>query len=77
MERWLSAQPGGGSDEGDSQAVFEAYVEAGGNVIDTADVYSDGRCEEMLGGFITGRGLKNQLGVATKAGFPGWRAGPE
>ena len=67
-----------GSDEGGLQAVFEAYVEAGGNFIDTADVYSGGCCEEMLGGFITGRGLRDQLVMATKAGFsssPGPHAG--
>ena len=41
-----------GSDEEGSQAVFDAYMDAGGNFIDTVDVYSGGRCEEMLGGFI-------------------------
>jgi len=67
-----------GSDEAGSQAVFDAYVEAGGNFIDTADVYSGGRCEEMLGGFIAGRDLRDRLVVATKAGFssgPGPQAG--
>ncbi len=58
-----------GSDEEGSRAVFEAYVEAGGNFIDTANVYSGGRCEEMLGGWIAERGLRDQLVVATKAGF--------
>ncbi len=58
-----------GSGEDGSRAVFNAYVEAGGNFIDTADVYSGGRSEEMLGGFIAGRGLRDQLVVATKAGF--------
>lgn len=58
-----------GSDEAASRAVFDAYVGAGGNHVDTADVYSGGRSEEMLGGFIAGRGLRDQIVVATKAGF--------
>ena len=58
-----------GSSEKGSRAVFDAYVEAGGNFVDTADVYSGGRSEEMLGRFIAERGLRNQMIVATKAGF--------
>ena len=60
--RWGMGQEG-------SKAVFDAYVEAGGNFVDTADVYSGGRSEEMLGDFIAERGLRDQLVVATKAGF--------
>jgi aryl-alcohol dehydrogenase-like predicted oxidoreductase len=58
-----------GSGEQESQAVFDAYVNAGGNFIDTADVYSSGRSEEMLGGFISERKLRDQIVLATKAGF--------
>jgi aryl-alcohol dehydrogenase-like predicted oxidoreductase len=58
-----------GSGEDGSRAVFNAYVEAGGNFVDTADVYSSGRSEEMLGGFIAERGLRDRVVVATKAGF--------
>ena len=58
-----------GSNEDGSRAVFDAYVDAGGNLIDTADVYSGGRSEEMLGGFIAERGLRDQVVIATKAGF--------
>lgn len=58
-----------GSGEDGSRAVFNAYVEAGGNFVDTADVYSGGRSEAMLGGFIAERGLRDQVVVATKAGF--------
>ena len=58
-----------GSGEGGSRAVFNAYVEAGGNFVDTADVYGGGRSETMLGGFIAERGLRDQIVVATKAGF--------
>jgi aryl-alcohol dehydrogenase-like predicted oxidoreductase len=58
-----------GSGQESSRAVFNAYVEAGGNFVDTADVYSSGRSEEMLGEFIAQRGLRDQIVVATKAGF--------
>ena len=58
-----------GMDESGSSAVFDAYVEAGGNFVDTADVYAGGRSEQMLGGFIAGRKLRDQIVVATKAGF--------
>ena len=61
-ERW-------GSDVAGSRAVFDAYVEAGGNFIDTADVYASGRSEAMLGDFIAERGLRDRLVLATKAGF--------
>lgn len=58
-----------GTREAASRAVFNAYVEAGGNFIDTADVYSGGRSEEMVGAFLAERGLRDQIVVATKAGF--------
>ena len=50
-------------------AVFDAYVEAGGNMVDTADVYASGRSEEMLGAMISERGLRDRMVVATKSGF--------
>ena len=58
-----------GSGEDASRAVFHAYVEAGGNFVDTADVYANGRSEEMLGGFVADRGLRDRIVIATKTGF--------
>lgn len=58
-----------GLDTAGSKAVFDAYVEAGGNAVDTADVYSNGRSEEMLGSFIAERGLRDEIVLATKSGF--------
>ena len=58
-----------GLDEAGSRAVFNAYVELGGNFVDTADVYAGGRSEEMLGRFIAERRLRDQIVLATKAGF--------
>jgi aryl-alcohol dehydrogenase-like predicted oxidoreductase len=58
-----------GSDAATSRAVFDAYTAAGGNFIDTADVYSGGRSEEMLGTFLAESGLRDKLVIATKSGF--------
>jgi len=59
-----------GADETTSRAIFDAYVEAGGNFADTADVYSGGQSEEMLGRFIAERGNRDRMVIATKSGFP-------
>ncbi len=59
-----------GADEAASRAIFDAYVDAGGNFVDTADVYSGGESEAMLGRFIADRGLRERLVIATKSGFP-------
>lgn len=58
-----------GSGEEDSRAVFNAYVDAGGNFVDTADVYSAGLGEEMLGRFIIERSLRDSIVLSTKSGF--------
>ena len=58
-----------GTDEQTSAAVFDAYVGAGGNSVDTAQVYSGGRSEEMVGAFIADRGLRDRIVLATKFGW--------
>lgn len=59
-----------GTDAAASRAVFDTYVERGGTFIDSADVYSSGRSEDMVGDFIKEAGLRHRLVLATKAGFP-------
>lgn len=61
--------PGWGMDEPTSKAVFDCYVELGGNFIDTADVYSGGASEEMVGKFVSEGGLRQRMVLATKSGF--------
>lgn len=58
-----------GADEAGSRAIFDAYLETGGNFIDTADVYSGGESEAMLGRFVRDSGTRDRLVIATKAGF--------
>ncbi|WP_424952748.1 aldo/keto reductase [Deinococcus sp.] len=65
----------GSSDEG-SAAIFGVYVEAGGNFIDTADVYSGGRSEELVGRFIAERGLRDAVVLASKFGFSAQKGNP-
>ena len=59
-----------GADEAGSRSIFNAYVDAGGNFADTADVYSGGESEMMLGRFVAERGIRDRMVIATKAGFP-------
>jgi aryl-alcohol dehydrogenase-like predicted oxidoreductase len=59
-----------GADEAGSRAIFDAYVDAGGNFADTADVYSGGESETMLGRFLAERGNRDRMVIATKSGFP-------
>ncbi|TCM47402.1 aryl-alcohol dehydrogenase-like predicted oxidoreductase [Rhizobium sp. PP-F2F-G48] len=61
--------PRWGMNEDGSRAVFDRYVELGGNFIDTADAYSGGRSEEMVGQFVAKGGLREQMVIATKSGF--------
>ncbi len=42
--------------------------------VDTADAYPSGRSEEMLRSFVAERGLRDQIVLATKAGFATGRA---
>jgi aryl-alcohol dehydrogenase-like predicted oxidoreductase len=52
-----------------SREIFNSYVDSGGNFVDTANAYSNGRSEEMVGAFIAERKLRDQVVVGTKAGF--------
>lgn len=55
-------------DEPTAFAVLDAYVEAGGNCIDTADVYSAGESELILGRWMKSRGNRERVIMATKLG---------
>jgi aryl-alcohol dehydrogenase (NADP+) len=59
------------SDEQTAQAQLDRFVERGGNFIDTADVYSLGRSEEIIGRWLAARpDLRDRLVIATKGRFP-------
>lgn len=58
-----------GASEQTSRSLFDAYIDAGGNFLDTADIYSGGESERMLGSFLSDGGHRDRLVVATKSGF--------
>jgi aryl-alcohol dehydrogenase-like predicted oxidoreductase len=60
---------GFGSEESVSSSVFDAYINAGGNFVDTADVYTAGKSEELVGKFIAERNLRDRVVLATKFTF--------
>ena len=68
-------------DEERSFTVLDAYVEAGGNFIDTADSYGRngpggaGESERIIGRWIAARGNRDRLVIATKVGISPERAG--
>ena len=62
---------GAESDEETAHAQLDLFVERGGNFIDTADVYSGGRSEEIIGRWLAARpGMRDRIVVATKGRFP-------
>ena len=60
---------GWGADDTVSRQIFDAYVEAGGNFFDTADLYTNGHSEEMLGRYVEDAGLRDRAVIATKFGY--------
>ena len=58
------------ADERESRAVLDAYAEAGGNFVDTANSYlvEHGASEKIVGRWMADRGNRDQLVVATKVG---------
>ncbi len=59
------------SDEKTAHGQLDLFVERGGNFIDSADVYSGGHSEEIIGRWLATRsGMRDQLVIATKGRFP-------
>ena len=70
------------ADEATSCAIMDAFVAAGGNFLDTADIYSNwvtgnqgGVSEEIIGRWIKARGKRHEVVLATKVRGRMW-AGP-
>lgn len=60
---------GWGCDKTEAHAILAAYLEAGGNLIDTADVYAAGETESIIGEFLLSVD-RSSLIIASKCGFP-------
>jgi aryl-alcohol dehydrogenase-like predicted oxidoreductase len=74
------------ADEATSWTIMDAFVAAGGNLIDTADIYTNwaadrsnpgGISEEIIGRWMKSRGNRDQVVVATKVRGPMGVAGEE
>jgi aryl-alcohol dehydrogenase-like predicted oxidoreductase len=70
------------ADEAESCAVLDAYADAGGNFVDTADGYSQwvpghsgGESEEIIGRWMAARGNRDAIVLATKVGAKADRKG--
>ncbi|MHC5797472.1 aldo/keto reductase [Lacisediminihabitans sp. FW035] len=64
---WQLGSDWGEVTETDARAVLDASVEAGVTLFDTADVYGDGRSEQLIGGYLADR-PGHGITVATKMG---------
>jgi aryl-alcohol dehydrogenase-like predicted oxidoreductase len=70
------------ADERTSHAVLDAFVDAGFDAVDTADVYSQwapghegGESERVIGAWLAARGRRDDVVIATKVGM--WKKFPK
>ncbi|MFI5409003.1 aldo/keto reductase [Kaistia sp. UC242_56] len=63
------AKVGNITDVGEARRQIEMVIDAGVNLLDTANVYSAGDCEAIIGDALGGK-RKNDVLIATKARFP-------
>ncbi|HEY3501294.1 MAG TPA: aldo/keto reductase [Actinocatenispora sp.] len=57
------------TDPDDAAAQLKTFVDAGGTLVDTADVYADGDAEQIIGGLMGSLVPRSELVIATKAGL--------
>jgi aryl-alcohol dehydrogenase-like predicted oxidoreductase len=55
------------TDEHEAREQFETFLESGGTLVDTADVYADGEAERLLGRLLAETGSRDSVVLATKA----------
>lgn len=60
---------GWGADESEARRMLDRYRDAGGNFVDTADGYTNGTSETLLGKFFRDRGDRDRVVLATKFTF--------
>lgn len=65
---------GRGTDEFEARDQLAVFLDAGGTLIDTADVYAEGHSEQLVGELVEEFGVRDQVVLATKAVS---RPGPE
>jgi aryl-alcohol dehydrogenase-like predicted oxidoreductase len=62
----FGTEHGFGCDRTTSRALFDRYLDDGGNFIDTADVYTQGTSERWIGEFLREAGVRDRVVLATK-----------
>jgi aryl-alcohol dehydrogenase-like predicted oxidoreductase len=60
---------GWGSSKDEARKIFDAFAAAGGNFLDTADAYTNGNSERMVGEFARDAGPRHKWVIATKYSF--------
>jgi aryl-alcohol dehydrogenase-like predicted oxidoreductase len=60
---------GWGAAEDTARAMFDRYLAAGGNFFDTADLYTEGASEELLGKFVADSGARDRVVLSTKFSY--------
>lgn len=60
---------GWGADATVSRGMFDRYLAAGGNFIDTANLYTNGESEKLLGRYIAENGTRDRVVLATKFSY--------
>lgn len=53
----------------EAQEQLTTFIDAGGTLVDTAPIYGNGACEELLGTLIAKNGVRERIVLAGKAGF--------
>jgi len=57
---------GGRTESAEAFRILDHYIETGGNFIDSANVYNDGRSEQIIGDWMSQRGLRDRIVLSTK-----------
>lgn len=67
-------QQGWGCDRDGAGEILDAYLESGGNLVDTADIYAGGESEQIVGDLLRDRKMRDHVVLTTKyslSGHPG------
>jgi aryl-alcohol dehydrogenase-like predicted oxidoreductase len=70
----FGADWGWGAEKDEARRIFDAYVDRGGNFVDTANAYTNGSFEQLVGEFAEGKRerlvISTKYSMATRAGDP-------
>ena len=67
---------GWGAGEETARAMFDRYLDAGGNFVDTADLYTEGHSEELVGRFVEQSGARDRVVLTTKYSYNAEKGNP-